>query len=67
MTKQTKEMLRKRHPNWTLENINHVLSAEDNSWEQIKRETLLENPCVKCGREMGEHDFSVTKGFICST
>jgi len=52
-----------RHPSWVMGNIDLVAMAttEDNA---VRNELLLKTRCVKCGKEMGEHRFSLGK-YVC--
>lgn len=62
-SKEVRIRITTEHPKWRLENIQYVAESE-NLLEKVKREVLLENKCVKCGKEMGEHEFYKYQ-FIC--
>ena len=59
----TLKEITEKHPNWTYDNRERMsLDADQN--QQTITEVLLKNPCVKCGKPIGEHHW-VDLQFIC--
>jgi hypothetical protein len=59
--------LRDKHPKWREYAINDILNTTG-TWAKARLEALYEAPCVKCGREMGEHIADpVGHQYVCPT
>lgn len=50
------------HPNWT--ELNREQLETPDTFDRTILETLFESLCIKCGREMGEHQWH-TYRFTC--
>jgi hypothetical protein len=59
----TEQEILVKHPKWTNQNIKWLYETPGER-NRIREETLLEAPCTKCSKEMGEHTFYDTQ-FIC--
>lgn len=58
--------LEAKHPTWDESNITALMGAQA-YFARGHLEAMLGVRCQKCGREVGEHTYTVRAGVICPT